>query len=235
MATDEVVTVVAAPATAADDDSDEELHPADKKMLPLAGAITAAATESPDMTKNNDRLVAAMTAALAVVDTVEDLKALVDHLPTSGEFKLTCYMLSYLVLCVHERPLNLFMPPPQLIKTHNPPTPLILYSCTHNPPTPIVFASPVLPSGASYSASVSMNRLIKHLKEVGSLPEETGNYGQMKKSKKGLNALWSTVSSFFGEGSDDVKRKALLKSFVVVPTEKARSREVPCYLVSCQP
>lgn len=112
MATDEVVTVVAAPATAADDDSDEELHPADKKMLPLAGAITAAATESPDMTKNNDRLVAAMTAALAVVDTVEDLKALVDHLPTSGEFKLTCYMLSYLVLCVHERPLNLFMPPP---------------------------------------------------------------------------------------------------------------------------
>jgi hypothetical protein len=28
-ATDEVVTVVGAPATAADDDSDEELHPAD--------------------------------------------------------------------------------------------------------------------------------------------------------------------------------------------------------------
>jgi hypothetical protein len=91
MATDEVVTVVAAPATAADGDSDEELHPADKKVLYLAGAITAAATESLDLTKNNDRLVAAMAAALAVVDTAEDLKALVGHLPTSGEFKLICF------------------------------------------------------------------------------------------------------------------------------------------------
>ena len=35
------------------------------------------------MTKNNDRLVAAMTAALAELDTAEDLKVLVDHLPTS--------------------------------------------------------------------------------------------------------------------------------------------------------
>jgi hypothetical protein len=75
-ATDEVVTVVAAPATAADDDSDEELHPADKKTLPLSGTIIASATESPDLTKNNDRLVAAMTAALAEVDTAEDLKVL---------------------------------------------------------------------------------------------------------------------------------------------------------------
>jgi len=100
-ATGEVATAVAAPATAADD-SDEELHPADKKVLSLAGAIISLATESSDLTKNNDRLVAAMTAALAVVDTVEDLKALVDHLPTSGESKLICFYISS-CLCTCDR------------------------------------------------------------------------------------------------------------------------------------
>jgi hypothetical protein len=140
-ATGEVATAVAAPATAADD-SDEELHPADKKVLSLAGAIISLATESSDLTKNNDRLVAAMTAALEEADTAKDLKVLVDQLPSSGEFKLICFYIS----CVHVRPLNPF-------PTHNPPTPLILYRCTH-----------------------LMNRLIKHLKELGSLPEETGNY-----------------------------------------------------------
>ena len=117
---------------------------------------------------------------------------------------------------MHVRPLNpcpTHNPPTPLIlyrcthlRTHNPTTPLILYSCTHNPPTPIVFGTPArpppppLPSGASYGAIASMNCLIKHLKEFGSLPEETGNYGQMKKSKKGLMALWNTIRKFFWRG-----------------------------------
>jgi len=46
-----------------------------------------------------------------------------------------------------------------------------------------------------------MNCLIKHLKEFGSLPEETGNYGQMKKNKKGLMALWNTIRKFFLAGA----------------------------------
>ena len=143
-------------------------------------------------------------------------------------------MLLYIALCVHVRPLNpcpTHNPPTPLIlyrcthlRTHNPTTPLILFSCTHNPPTPIVFASPVLPSGESYGASVSMNRLIKHLKEVGSLPEETGNYGQMKKSKKGLNALWSTVSSFLARTLTTSSVKSCSKALSSFPPKSSKPR-----------
>lgn len=70
-----------------------------------------------------------------------------------------------------------------------------------------------------------MNRVLKYLKEIDALPENTGSWANVTGGVLKEAAVMRTVITFFGPSTDVYKRTALLKC-LVVPATKKRDREV---------
>ena len=70
------------------EDAEESVSPEVRKMAPLAKSVADAAEAGGDLTKDNDEVVKATSAAASSIQSGKEFKAYVDRLPNSGTWSL---------------------------------------------------------------------------------------------------------------------------------------------------